>query len=368
MENQNNKINRNKFVNWSIEAAIQIGLLVFIVLSSYMIFKPFIVPVAWGIIIAISIFPLAKRLNTLIGNRKKITAVIMTVLVLSLVLIPTILFTGSIIDSIRNLSQSFEEGELSFTLPEKDGELSTAQQFVIEKWQDISQNLEQTLIKIAPQLKQASQFLISSITGLGGSLIMFIIAIIIAGVFLTNAEGGHNIALKLFKKLTGNRAEELLQLSIATIRSVMQGVIGVAVIQAILVGIGFFAAGVPGAAVLTLIVMILAIVQFPPIIIIIPVIFYVYSTASTGVVIAFTIWSILASLSDNILKPMLLGRGMDIPMIVILIGAIGGMMAAGMIGLFVGPVVLALGYQLFQAWMDEDSLKTAEEMDNSLNL
>jgi predicted PurR-regulated permease PerM len=130
-------------------------------------------------------------------------------------------------------------------------------------------------------------------------------------------------------------------------------VIGVAVIQAALVGIGFFVAGVPGASVLTLIVMVMAIVQIPPIILIIPVIIYVFSTASSGIAIAFTIWSILASLSDNVLKPMLLGRGMDIPMLVILIGAIGGMMAAGMIGLFVGPVILALGYQLFTAWMNE---------------
>jgi predicted PurR-regulated permease PerM len=367
MENEQSKMNKSKFVNWSVESAIQIGLVAFIVISSYMIFKPFIIPVAWGIIIAVSLFPLAKKMNSLLGNRKKLTAAILTVLLILLVIIPTVLFTGSIIDSITRLSKNFEEGKISFTLPENTGELSPSKQFVIDKWQEISQNMEEVLVKIAPQLKQVGQFILTSITGLGGALIMFIIAIIIAGVFLSDADGGHKAALKLFKKLTGDRAAELLNLSVSTIRSVAQGVIGVAIIQAILVGIGFFIAGVPGASVLTLIVMIMAIVQLPPIIIIIPVIIYVYSTASTGVAIAFAVWSILASLSDNVLKPMLLGRGMDIPMLVILIGALGGMIAAGMIGLFVGPVVLALAYQLFQAWMDEDNdLKTAEDASVSL--
>jgi len=367
MEDQNNKMNKTKFVKWSTEAVIQIGLIALIAISSYLIFKPFIVPVAWGIIIAISLFPMAKKMNIYLGNRKSLTATILTLLILTLVIVPSIVFTGSIIDSIKNLSHSIENGELNLELPENGEELSVTKQWIIEQWYDLSQNMEETLIKITPQLKRIGQFLLSSITGLIGTVFMFIIAIIIAGVFLSNAEDGHNVALKLFKKFTANRAAELLNLSVLTIRSVMQGVIGVAVIQAILVGIGFFFAGVPGAAVLTLIVMIMAIAQLPMVIIIIPFIFYVYTTASSGVAIAFTIWSILAALSDNVLKPMLLGRGMDIPVVVILIGAIGGMIAAGMIGLFVGPVVLALGYQLFQAWMNEDSLKTAEEMDNSLN-
>ena len=368
MENLPNGMNKNKFVKWSIDASIQIALVALIAIASYMIFKPFIVPVAWGIIIAVALFPLAKKLNTLLGERKNLTAVILTTLVLALVIIPTFIFTGSIIDSIRDFSQDFEEGKLQITLPEDTNDLSPAKKIVIEKWQAFSQNMETGLAKVAPQLKQVGQFLLSTITGLGGALLMFIISIIIAGVFLSNSKGGYNVAFKLFKKLTGDKAEEMVNLSIATIRSVVQGVIGVAVIQAALVGVGFFVAGVPGASVLTLIVMIMAIVQIPPIILIIPVIVYVFSTASSGMAIAFTIWSILASLSDNFLKPMLLGRGMDIPMLVILIGAIGGMMASGMIGLFVGPVVLALGYQLFNAWMnEEEGAESTERTESSLD-
>ena len=360
MGERNNNLNKSKFVNWSIEAAIQIGLVMLIIFSSYLIFKPFILPVAWGIIIAISLFPLAKKMNSFLGNRKNLTAAILTILLIALIIIPTIIFAGSLIDSIRGLAENFEEGNITFPIPEITDETSSTKRFLIEKWQDLSQNMEEGLLRFAPQIKHIGQILFSGLAGIGGALVMFIIAIIIAGVFLTNAKGGYDVAFKLFKKMTGEKAVEMVNLSISTIRSVMQGVIGVAVIQAILVGIGFFAAGVPGASLLTLVVLIMAIVQVPPIIVIIPVIMYVYSTATTGLAIAFTIWSLLASLSDNVLKPMLLGRGMDIPMLVILIGALGGMVAGGMIGLFVGPVILALGYQLFTAWMDDVDVEGEE--------
>jgi predicted PurR-regulated permease PerM len=241
---------------------------------------------------------------------------------------------------------------------------------ILEKWQVMSQNAGETLVKIVPQLKQIGKFFLSAMAGLGGGLILFIVAIILSGVLLSYAEGGRSLALKFFKKLTGDKADEMIDLSVATIRSVMQGVIGVAVIQATLVGIGFFAAGVPGAPVLTMFVMVLTIVQIPPIIVVVPVIIYVYSTTATGgTFLVFAIWNILASLSDNVLKPMFLGRGMKIPMLVILIGAIGGMLAAGVIGLFVGPVILAVGYQLFQAWVNEaEDLNIIEEEQPPVNV
>ena len=119
-----------------------------------------------------------------------------------------------------------------------------------------------------------------------------------------------------------------------------------------LVGAGFFLADIPGSPILILLVLILAIVQIPPHLIIIPVIIYAFPTMDTGVAIVFTIWSLLAGASDNLLKPLLLGRGVDIPMLIILIGAIGGMIAGGIIGMFVGAVILALTYQLFIDWMN----------------
>ncbi len=293
-------------------------------------------------------------MNVYFVGRKKLTAIVLTVVEWALVIVPTSLFIGSVFEGARNLKHNYETGNLHLDLPENNSEISKTKQFVIAKWHSISQNMGETIRQHAPQLKQFGSFILSFVAGLGGALVMFILAIFIAGALLTSAEEGYKITISLFKKLTSDKAEKMVKLSIATIRSVMQGVIGVAVIQAGLVGIGFFAVDVPGASVLTLIAMILAIVQVPLIVFVLPIIIYVYSTASTTVAIAFTIRSILTGSSDNFLKPLLLGRGMDIPMLVILIGALGGMVAGGMIGLFIGPVVLALGYQLFQAWVEEE--------------
>jgi predicted PurR-regulated permease PerM len=133
----------------------------------------------------------------------------------------------------------------------------------------------------------------------------------------------------------------------------MQGVIGVAIIQAVLSAIGMVVAGVPAAILWTVMVLVCAVSQLPPILILGPVAAYVFSANETTPAVIFLVWSILVSASDGFLKPMLMGRGVDIPMLVILIGAIGGMMLSGIIGLFVGAVVLAIMYTLFMSWMDD---------------
>jgi predicted PurR-regulated permease PerM len=145
-----------------------------------------------------------------------------------------------------------------------------------------------------------------------------------------------------------------------TVRSVAQGVLGVALIQSLLAGVGLLAAGVPGAGLWALLVLLLAIVQLPPILILAPIILYVFSVSSTTVAVIFMIWSILVSMSDAFLKPLLLGRGVEVPMLIILVGAIGGMIYSGIIGLFVGAVVLALGYELFRVWLEEGQRATGK--------
>ena len=145
-----------------------------------------------------------------------------------------------------------------------------------------------------------------------------------------------------------------MKLARATVSSVVQGIVGVALIQAILAGVGFVAADVPGAGLWAMLVLVSAIVQLPVGLVVIPPILLVFSSASTTVAVLFTLWCVFISLVDNFLKPILFGRGVEIPTIVIFVGAIGGMLTMGIIGLFVGSVVLAVGYELFKAWIEED--------------
>ena len=199
--------------------------------------------------------------------------------------------------------------------------------------------------------------------GIGLAVVQFLAAVLIAAAMLANDTATRAMIERLARRLVGDRADELLGLTTATIRSVAVGVLGVAFIQAVAGGVGMALAGVPGAGLWALFILILAIAQLPPLLVLLPAIIYVFSAGdSTTVAVAFTIWSIAVSFSDTFLKPLLLGRGVEAPMLVILLGAIGGMLMSGILGLFVGAVVLALGYKLFEAWltMHDDDAETQE--------
>ena len=181
-------------------------------------------------------------------------------------------------------------------------------------------------------------------------------------MFLANNIGVHNITRLIGIRLTGDRGEEFVDLAGAVIRSVAQGVLGIALIQSVLAGLGLVLVGVPGAGLWALIVLFLAVIQLPPLLILGPIMIYVFSTADTTVAVIFMIWGILVSISDSFLKPLLLGRGLKTPMLVILLGAIGGMIMYEIIGLFVGTVVLSLSHELFLVWLDDEHKQAEIEL------
>jgi predicted PurR-regulated permease PerM len=191
-------------------------------------------------------------------------------------------------------------------------------------------------------------------------VVQFIISIIIAGVFLATAGSGKNAAVRVATRFAGEKGAEFATMAEKTIRSVALGVIGIATIQSLLGGLGMALAGVPAAGLWALAILILAVIQLPPLLVMGPAAIYVFANASTVVAVIFLIWAIFVSISDTFLKPLLLGRGVNVPMLVVLLGAIGGMMMMGIIGLFLGAVILAIGYQLFVAWL-EDVPPTAGE-------
>ena len=214
-----------------------------------------------------------------------------------------------------------------------------------------SVNLAAALGEIRPQVAAFGRWLLATVGELGLGTLQFVIAIIIAGVFLANAQGSGDAARAIATRLAGERGADYAELGQATVRSVARGILGVALIQSLLAGLGFLAVGVPGAGLLALVCLLLAVVQIGPIVVLIGTVIYVFSTADTFTAVIFLIWSIFVALIDNVLKPILLGRGVKVPMVVIFVGAIGGLLASGIIGLFVGSVVLALSFTLFKAWL-----------------
>jgi predicted PurR-regulated permease PerM len=193
----------------------------------------------------------------------------------------------------------------------------------------------------------------------GLNILQLIVAVILSGVFLAYSEEGYRLFRAIGRRLAGQQGVELVDLAEATMRSVARGVLGVALIQSTAAGIGLVLAGVPLAGLWTVIALILCVVQIGPFLIMAPAVVYVFSTSDTLPAVLFLIWSIFTGLLDNFLKPLLLGRGLDVPMIVIFLGAIGGLLMSGIIGLFVGAVVLALGYKVFNAWLSVEPSNTS---------
>jgi predicted PurR-regulated permease PerM len=357
MENQQNK--KLEFINNAKEAALHIGLLFLTIFVSFIIFKPFLVPVVWGIIIAVALYPIFKKITNLFKGRKGLAATFIVLFGLALLIVPSIKIAGTTIDGIKSLSEQLEQGTLEVPPPaDRVKEWPVIGDKAFELWSLAAVNLDGAIQKMSPQLKSIGLWMAGTISGLVGGFFIFIFAIIISGIFMVYADSGYDFSVKVFNRLEGSKGQVMVNNSAATIRSVVYGVLGVAIIQAVLVGLGFAVADIPGTPVLTLLVLLLAVVQIPPLLIVLPVIVYAFSTMDTGGAVVFAIWSVIAGASDNFLKPLLLGRGVDIPMLVILIGAIGGMIAGGIIGMFVGAVFLALAYQLFLDFMAMDG--TAE--------
>jgi predicted PurR-regulated permease PerM len=352
---------KNDHVSGNIESLIKTALIFLIIYACFLIFKPFLIPVVWAIIIAVVVYPIHLKLMKIMRNKSSLSAAVISLLLLAILIVPTIIFLDLLIESMQELSAQLEDGKFSIPPPpDSVADWPVVGKSVKEAWLFFSDNLTAALEHFKPQILSIGEWLLSAISGLVGGVFIFILSIIIAGVFLAKSNEGYKLATNVFEKLVGVKGKEMVDNSRKTISSVVNGVIGTALIQTTIISIGFYVADVPGAPILSIIVLFLAIVQIPVILIVLPVIIYMFTIMSGTGATLLAIWSILGGISDNIFKPMLLGRGMEIPMLIILIGSIGGMMLTGITGLFIGAVILALGYQLFQIWAGNDQEEDLE--------
>ncbi|HHH43418.1 MAG TPA: AI-2E family transporter [Gammaproteobacteria bacterium] len=337
-----------------IEAAIQIGLIALLALWCFQIAAPFIGPIVWAGIIAIGIYPVFEWLKNKTGMSPGWTSTILTLAMLVVLLTPTMILSGALIDNAQTLSHQIKNDELKIPPPVEGVEEWPLIGPKLDKlWTQASQDPRAVLGRFDTQLKSLSRWLLSTAAGAGLGILVFVFSIIVAGVFLVSAQGAKQAVVSIFNRLAGDRGPELTELSLATVKSVVTGILGIAVIQSTLAGLGFMVMDIPAAGVLAFVCLILAIVQIDILIVLIPLSIYVFSVSSTGVAVAFLVWNIAVGLLNNVLKPILLAKGVDAPMAIIFIGAIGGMMLSGIIGLFVGAVVMVLGYTLFMTWLKE---------------
>jgi predicted PurR-regulated permease PerM len=348
----------------ALETTVRIGLVLLLAVWCLAILRPFVLPVAWAVIIAVAVHPVYTRVREALGGRARLAAVLLTLFGLVLLIGPALLLADTLVEGAQALAAGFRQGD--FALP-RPPERVRAWPLVGEPlyafWSEAASNIATVLRRLEPQLVALGRWLLASAAGVGVAVLQSLLSLAVAGVLLANDRGGARAAQSVARRLVGARGAEFAGLAVATVRSVTLGIVGVALIQATLAGLGFLAVGVPGAGLWALVALFCAVIQIGLLPVTLPLVVYVFYTAPPAPALAFAVWAVLVSLIDNVLKPLLLGRGVKVPMLVIFLGSIGGFLSSGIIGLFVGSVVLVLGYTLFQAWLGAAAPGPAEQAD-----
>lgn len=344
--------NNSKLIN-SIIRFFVIGVLL---AWCFILIRPFIVIILWAVIMAIALFPVFEWLKNRIGGRRKLSAIILALVGIGIILGPVSIIATVLFHNAQSIVDGIEAGTLVIPPPSPEiADLPVIGKPLNDIWQLASVNLKGLISQFHTPIAEFSKTLLLQATNIGLILLKFIISIIIAVILILKAQSLNQGVTLFVSRLAPVRGEEFIQLATTTIRSVTRGVIGVAIIQTLLVAFGLILAKIPAAGILTLICLFLSIIQIGPGLIVLPAIIFAWSTMSPLAALLFTIWMIPATLIDNVLKPILMGQGLPVPIVVILLGVIGGTLAHGILGLFVGPVILILGYELVRAWINEDS-------------
>lgn len=352
-------------VNW----AIRLGFLALLVYWTLIIVQPLLATIIWSVIIAVALYPVFEWLAAVLNGSRRVAAVLLTVACLLIALGPLAWAALSLIDSVQVVSLRIEAGELVFPPPIaaiKNVPLVGPQLY--ELWELATTNFSSALTRLGPQIKPLGSALLGLARTISTGILVFIASVIIAG-FLFVPGPSLVRALKAFcRRVIGARADEFVELAASTISRVSRGVIGIAILQAGLGGVGLQAAHVPGVTLITFAALVLGIIQVGPGILFIPIIVWSWFVMEPTKALLFTAYMIPVGLVDNVLRPIIMGRGLVTPMPVVFVGLIGGVIAHGVIGVFIGPIVLAVAWGLLVAWVGNDEPSITPPKMNVVNL
>jgi predicted PurR-regulated permease PerM len=329
-----------------------LGVILYLALS---IISPFLETMVWSIVLAVALYPVFDLTAKWLGGRRRLAAALITILLLLTVFGPVTWLGLDLVDVPRMIYARLDSGQLSVPAPiESVRNWPLIGEPIFQFWELASSNLSAALVKIAPHLKPIGSTLLGAAGSVGIAILQFLAAVILAGFLLSPGPMLVESAAAFLQRRVSQRGNEFMQLAGATIRNVSQGVIGVSLLQALLAGLGLIVAGVPGASLIAFGVLVLGIVQIGPSAILIPVIIWSWMTMETSTALLFTAYTVPVNLIDNVLRPIIFSRGLKTPMLVIIVGVIGGTLSNGIIGLFVGPIVLAVTWDLLVAFMRDN--------------
>jgi len=354
MNNTENELEQ-RIASRLMDVLIRGALIFLLAMLSYRIFAPFLSLMVWAVILAVTLYPMHQAMASRLGGKQGLAATMIVLLGLVLIVGPTAVLTGHLGDSVHELVTQVQDNTFEVPSPR---ESVAGWPLVGEKihafWSKAHADLPALVQSMQPKIGDLTKVALGAVAGIGLGILQFIASLIIAGILMAFGQSGAAGSRAIFMRIAGNeRGTEFTTLSTQTIRAVASGVLGVALIQAIIIGFCLILAGVPWAGALSAIVLVLGIAQIPALLVTLPAIGYIWTIGDYGSVeaIVYSVLLFVGGMADNILKPLLLGRGVEAPMPVILIGALGGMAAKGILGMFVGAALLALGYQIFMGWV-----------------
>ncbi len=348
----NNQEQRDSSVKTAADLILKLGVLVFILFLSFKIIWPFLGILVWSLVIAVILFPLAERVSSWLGNRHKLASLLITLVFFAILVVPSIWLVNQLIVGVGILAADISDGSLSVPYPPD----SVLQWPVIgdeihKHWLDLAEDFGEAVLGFMPHISGFIEKLIGALGNTGLGILQFALSILIAGVLIMFSRQGSITGKKLFRKLAGERGDEFMEIATTTIRNVATGVLGVAILQTTFLGLGLVLAQVPLAAVWIVLVLIMCIAQIPAMIFTIPLIIYLFAFKEPLPATLWAVYFLVMGLMDNILKPIIMGQGSSLPSLVIFLGAIGGFIAFGFIGLFLGAMILSLTYKLYLSWV-----------------
>jgi predicted PurR-regulated permease PerM len=341
-----------------IQLAVRLALLALLIYWSFVVLRPFVPILAWSVVLAVALYPVFTGLSRLLGHRPKLAATILTLVNLAIIIGPATWLGLGAVDGIRSFAAQLGAGTLVIPAPPagvKEWPIVGAQIYAL--WDQASTNLSAALREFAPHLRPVAGSMLGLAGDAGLGTVKFLVAVALTGFLFPAGPRLVAASRRFLSRIVAERSVDFLALAGATIRSVAQGVIGIAVAQGLVIGIILKFADVPRAGLLAFAVMMLGILQIGSAIVVIPVLIWVWVTKSFAMALLVTLCILPASLADNVLKPIVMGRGLTTPALVIFIGVIGGTLAHGIVGLFIGPIILAVAWELLTAWVRDDEAR-----------
>ncbi len=341
-----------------LDVLIRAALIALLAVLCYQVFAPFLPLLAWAVILAVTMYPLHQWLARKLRGRQGLAAVIVVLGGVLLIIAPTALLMDSFGSSVYQFITAVKSNTLDIPAPrERVREWPFVGERVYDAWSQAHTDLPGLVDSLQPKIGELARKALAMVASIGIGLLKFVASFVIAGILMAYGEAGTRGSRAIFDRIIGlERGAAFARLSTATLRTVAQGVLGIAFVQATLVGLALLIAGVPYAGVWAAITLVLSVAQVPALIVTVPAIIYIWSSGhyGSGAAITHTIVLLIAGMVDNVLKPLLLGRGVDAPMPVILLGALGGLATGGILGMFVGATLLAIAYQIFMGWIGSD--------------